>query len=80
MSQKERMLHDLRLAGHEGVCSSHWYATGIPNSRNRVGELDKLGYVIRSEPCRDHEAGAPAYHRYILTREPAPVQARLAIA
>jgi len=64
MSQKDRVLVDLRAAGEDGVCSSHWYRTFIPNARNRIGELADEGHIIESQPCKDkHEA---AFYRYWL--------------
>jgi hypothetical protein len=73
MSQKQRVLNDLWRG--DWRCSHHWYATGIPNARNRVGELRREGYHIESEPCPDEHG--PGYFRYRLRRE--PVQERMAI-
>lgn len=79
MSQVEKVLDDLRAAGRDGVCSSHWYATFIPNSRNRIGELTKAGYIITSEPCRD-DHGRTTFYRYRLVSVPNPKQLTLVVA
>ncbi len=79
MSQKDRVLADLREAGEQGVCSSHWYRGYIPNARNRIGELEQEGFVIASAPCADEHG--PAFFRYWLTFDPerTPVQAELGL-
>lgn len=60
--QVDQVLEQLRGAGAAGVCAAHFYATGIPNARNRVGELRARGHHIESTTCvDDHRAN---YARY----------------
>ena len=66
MTQTERVLTDLR--NHEWVCARDWYASAIPNARNRISELRKRGFGITSEPCPD--VHGPTYFRYQLGHDP----------
>lgn len=68
MSQKEKVLYDLKEAGLLGVCAEHWYRGAIPNSRNRIGELRREGHHIASAPCGDDHG--PGYARYVLLHGP----------
>ena len=80
MTQTQRVLN--ALWSGEWICAKWMYANGLPNGRNRIGELRKAGYDIESQPCPDvHgsalDARAPGYFRYRLHRQ--PEQQRLAV-
>ena len=66
VSQVARVLAALEEG--EWVCAKWMYASGLPNGRNRVGELRRAGYHITSEPCPDSHG--PAYFRYRLLHGP----------
>lgn len=84
-TDRDRVLADLQAAGLRGICAAHWYRSALPNARNRVGELRRAGWCIRSFPCGDdHDA---PYYKYVLLHERArscgacrPVQLTLAAA
>lgn len=79
MSAWQSILHDLRLARARGewVCGSFFYSTFRPTFAQRISlDLRPRGYVIESEPCRDHHH-ASTIHRYRLIREPDPEQREL---
>lgn len=67
-TQRQRVLEELHAAGERGVCSTQWYATGIPNSRNVLSVLRAEGFHIDSATCPDHH-GAP-FARYRLRHGP----------
>lgn len=71
MTQRERVLALLREARECGVCAETMYATGLPNGRNRIGELRAEGWHIESAPCRDEHG--PGYYRYVLLHGPREV-------
>lgn len=81
-TQKERVRGLLRSAGAEGLCSLFGYSIGIPNIRNRVGELrDDDGLVIdtiRCDPRKYHRGeNAPAHVRWIYRWNGTPGQLQL---
>lgn len=71
MTQREAILDMLRAAGPDGLCSLSAYHRGpsFYNARNRVSELGKENYVIRSDRCQ-HDETTPSHVRWTLTREP----------
>lgn len=71
MSQVDRVLTMLRDAGPRGVCSETFYASRLPNARNRIAvELRDRGFVIERGPCAEHVHGATQYFRYVLVHDP----------
>jgi hypothetical protein len=81
-SQKDRVRDLLRSSGRDGLCSLFGYSIGIPNSRNRVGELrDDDGLEIETIPCDQarYHAGerVPAHVRWIWFWNGNPHQLRL---
>jgi hypothetical protein len=71
-TQRVAILEMLRAAGSDGLCSLSAYRRGpsFYNARNRVSELGRDGYVIRSDRCV-HDEVSPSHVRWTLTREPA---------
>jgi hypothetical protein len=68
ISQRDRVLGDLRRAGLLGVCSKVWYSTGVPNSRNYISTLRAERHHIVSVVCADDHG--PTYRRYVLFHGP----------
>ena len=73
MTQVARVLADLRE--RTWTCSQYWYATGCPNARNRVCELEAKGFEIVSRRCESHAHGPTGFYEYRLTHDPEMVQA-----
>ena len=67
MTQTERVLALLRSRRLRGLCSETLYRSGLPNGRNRIGELRRAGWCIRSFPCPDPHG--PGYFKYVLLHE-----------
>ncbi len=63
-SQVERIKAMLR---NGPVCSfADLYAAGMPNGRNRIGELRRQGWEIESRQCeRGHPEGTVAHVEYV---------------
>ena len=79
MTQTQRVLEMLRVAGGYGICSEEFYAAHLPHARNRISvELRDRGFLITRGPCTEHQHRTP-YFRYVLAVDPerAPVQQRL---
>lgn len=74
-TQREQILDMLRAAGSDGLCSLSAYRKGphFFNARNRVSELGRDGYDIRSERCA-HDEDVPSHVRWTLIHEPSPTQ------
>lgn len=69
--QQQRVLLILKGAGDDGVLGSDFYGAYLPTFSQRIGELNRKGYVIRSVPAR-YADGATG-RRYFLESEPVPL-------
>lgn len=69
--QQQRVLLILKGAGDKGVLGSDFYEAYMPTFSQRIGELNRKGYVIRSVPAR-YADGATG-RRYFLESEPVPL-------
>lgn len=68
LTQRDRVLRDLRAAGLRGVCSHTWYSSALPNSRNEISRLRAERHHIVTVVCADDHG--PAYRRYVLFHGP----------
>jgi hypothetical protein len=49
VTQRERVLYELREAGEKGVRSDYWYEIGLPRGAARIKDLRKEGHEITSK-------------------------------
>jgi hypothetical protein len=68
LTQRDRVLGDLRAAGLRGVCSESWYKSALPNSRNYISALRAERHHIVSFTCGDDHG--PNFARYLWLHGP----------